>query len=484
MAEITRRDFFTGAGALGAVTAVGTIGGINVVKVADASPAASAAGDGETAAAAIPTEVPTDATLELDMDYDAAKKPNGFTDPVRLITDIPAEELDRLLQEESEVTEDYTTPSGKVIPALYVRVRNRFNRLGIGMGSLADEETGWDTIMDNFGEDEAEVYLKAPLFGWFSAADYANQNRADKDEAAQMLDKLASHSIIISTTRGGVKYYALMAPLWGMWEMNMDKFDEDWCTTFNSSLGADFPLAATNCVRPVCHIVPVSPDVVDGDMAPYTNWRDTINNAEKFALSPCQCRLERDVLGTATCTPEEHDRESCISMGEAAEYFIERGIGREITKEEALEKVEGNVKKGMVVEQLFSKKCEVLCQCHSDCCKLLSTYYALGGTGNMMQNISFYELQYDVDTCIKCGACVDQCPMKAITLDPDKGCAMAPQCVRCGQCATVCPVSARSLKAKDTTLELPDDMIDDYHEYSRLRMAEGYIQDFVPGKNA
>lgn len=71
--------------------------------------------------------------------------------------------------------------------------------------------------------------------------------------------------------------------------------------------------------------------------------------------------------------------------------------------------------------------------------------------------------------------------MVAITLGDDGVCVMDQKCIRCGQCAVVCPVGARSLSAKPTEqlIELPDDMIDDYRQFAQIRMAEGYIQDFV-----
>lgn len=115
--------------------------------------------------------------------------------------------------------------------------------------------------------------------------------------------------------------------------------------------------------------------------------------------------LEKTVTGTNVCDDAHKDRtETCISVGEIAQFFIERGIGREITRDEAVETIEASIDAGLVVEQLFSKRCEVICQCHGDCCKLLTTYVALGGASNMMENISNYNLAYDKDACIGCGA--------------------------------------------------------------------------------
>lgn len=52
--------------------------------------------------------------------------------------------------------------------------------------------------------------------------------------------------------------------------------------------------------------------------------------------------------------------------------------------------------------------------------------------------------EVDEDTCISCGACVDACPVDAITLD-DKAKIDADTCTECGACVDECPVDAISL---------------------------------------
>ena len=46
------------------------------------------------------------------------------------------------------------------------------------------------------------------------------------------------------------------------------------------------------------------------------------------------------------------------------------------------------------------------------------------------------------DKCEKCGDCVDECPVEAISEGPDKYTIDADSCVDCGSCAEVCPVAA------------------------------------------
>jgi ferredoxin len=50
----------------------------------------------------------------------------------------------------------------------------------------------------------------------------------------------------------------------------------------------------------------------------------------------------------------------------------------------------------------------------------------------------------DEDTCISCGACVDVCPVDAITME-DKAVIDADTCTDCGACVDECPVDAISL---------------------------------------
>ncbi len=46
------------------------------------------------------------------------------------------------------------------------------------------------------------------------------------------------------------------------------------------------------------------------------------------------------------------------------------------------------------------------------------------------------------DDCINCGACLDACPVEAITAGDDKHVIDADTCIDCGACAEACPVDA------------------------------------------
>jgi len=48
------------------------------------------------------------------------------------------------------------------------------------------------------------------------------------------------------------------------------------------------------------------------------------------------------------------------------------------------------------------------------------------------------------DECISCGACVDECPVEAISEGEDQYVIDADTCTDCGACVEVCPTEAIS----------------------------------------
>jgi len=48
----------------------------------------------------------------------------------------------------------------------------------------------------------------------------------------------------------------------------------------------------------------------------------------------------------------------------------------------------------------------------------------------------------DSDSCVGCGACVDECPVSAISLNDEVASVDDSLCTECGACVDVCPTGA------------------------------------------
>ncbi|MBN2560246.1 MAG: 4Fe-4S binding protein [Phycisphaerae bacterium] len=51
----------------------------------------------------------------------------------------------------------------------------------------------------------------------------------------------------------------------------------------------------------------------------------------------------------------------------------------------------------------------------------------------------------DVEKCTGCGACVDVCPVEAITLNDEKAAVDQENCTDCAVCVAECPTEAISV---------------------------------------
>lgn len=402
------------------------------------------------------------------------------------------EEAQDFLYNQQRATEDYVADDGTVIPAIYLDLRNRWNRLGLGNGSAVDDGSShyWDLMRYLFTEEEAAKYMELPIYKLFTANDYHAVSGRPEEECAQICDDFARKGVLPRFVRAGVPYYYLTNQLLGQ-PMYYDNPE------FMANLGNAAPDATRlqyDQGTPTYQVSPVSVDVVaETEILPYDDWRATIERNEKFVVTPCVCRSMQATFSGDTSWMDDMDARyddgtgnplrihTCLAMGELAEYYAWEGYGKEISKDEAFAIVEQSADEDMVIEHFYGKGSEVICQCHVDTCFLLGALRAMNGQGDAVVAMSNYNLELDKDACIKCGACVDRCTMHSVTMGEDGYPQMDAACARCGQCAVTCPAAARTLvaKAPEDQLVLPDNLLDDWYEKAKYRAEKGTIYDFV-----
>lgn len=395
-----------------------------------------------------------------------------------------SDELKQAVLNESEVTSDLTMSDGTVIPAVYVRMRNRINRIGKGIGSIPNANS-YQMIMELWSEEDAENYLKMPLHQVFTAANYAVAAGISEEKAAEILEDQAHRNLIWRMVRAGLPTYALMPYINGFWEFgeldralhgtaeDVFKFDTLGISGTDPNTTGGF-----DTTFPLFRSYPISKDVVDsGELDVYSDWRAIIKRHKTVTVSPCQCRTMWNALGVSY--PEDHPMNTCLSLGEMAEYFIENDIGKQITPDEAIAIVEDAIAHGMVPEAICAKNPDIICCCHSESCGNLMGFRGVNGQGNCAKYYNAYTLEYDKDKCLKCGLCVTKCPMHSITQGEDGYVVVDDACVRCGQCVPSCPGKARILKAQPEYPELPEDYVDCNLYFAKDRMQRGQLVDFT-----
>ena len=395
------------------------------------------------------------------------------------------EEIDAALLNQTMVTEDYTFPSGKTIPAVYINLRNKLMRLGTGLGAQVEEnERAWDFIMMLYTEEDAARILDMPLYQVFSPRDYAILSGCSIDEAEEILADMADRTLIIERTRGGDKFYELMNMEFGWWEWNLERWDDEgFIANHETAFAFNNGLSNAFFLEPYLITMPPTADVIEGgEFLPYTSWEDVIRSHEIMCTVPCACRtagLKRGDRSEENI--KQYNCDTCFCFGDVAEMMIEKGVGRQLTREEAIENIKSNIAIGTVTQALWAKDQMVICQCDGEQCTNLGVYRNIGAfVPGLTSRASLYTRAYDKETCIGCGTCIDRCNLAALSLDEEGKIAVTEACVRCGQCAYVCPAQAVKLVPMEGEYPMPeDDFMEKSRRLARVHYVDGDIVDFL-----
>ncbi|MBF0119591.1 MAG: 4Fe-4S binding protein [Desulfobacterales bacterium] len=191
--------------------------------------------------------------------------------------------------------------------------------------------------------------------------------------------------------------------------------------------------------RPFTRVVPVEKSIDAGKvqvLAP-ENVRKIIESSTRIAVTKCTCRLSMKRCDAPI--------EVCLQINRGADYTIERGSGREITKEEALEIINQSEQSGLV--HVTMNKADVghfICNCCGCCCQSFSL---LISNGLSLCDPSRYRPEIDSESCVGCGVCEDRCWFDAIAVGSDGLSVLTVEkCLGCGQCVIACPNNSITFK--------------------------------------
>lgn len=213
-----------------------------------------------------------------------------------------------------------------------------------------------------------------------------------------------------------------------LWQKYMD---EEW---------PDYSRLVEKLPRPFTRVIPIEKTVeAKNQVLSFESVSEIIEKTHRVALTKCTCRV----------TAHKCDRpvEACLQVGKAADYTIERGTGREITKQEAMAIVRQAEDAGLV-HLTVNKASEFtfICNCCECCCLFLPL---LIKEGRKLCDPSRFQSNVLMDKCSGCRLCVDQCSFNAITMISSPSAEVAEvnpeKCMGCGLCALVCPDDAIKL---------------------------------------
>lgn len=210
-----------------------------------------------------------------------------------------------------------------------------------------------------------------------------------------------------------------------------DYTDQEW-TDYAKKIEAFVPQAPIRVIP-----VNVTMEAASRILA-FDDVRKVVEGAKALAVTRCTCRVI-----ARRC---EHPVEVCIQVNRAADYAVQRGTGRAITRGEALEILRRCEEEGLVhVVDNRRDVDHVICNCCECCCMNWPPVRA--GVKRFVVP-SRFAARVEVDLCSGCETCVERCYFDAIGMEGQGDTALVDpeKCMGCGLCAVTCPTGAISLE--------------------------------------
>jgi H+/Na+-translocating ferredoxin:NAD+ oxidoreductase subunit B len=294
-----------------------------------------------------------------------------------------------------------------------------------------------------FSEEDASLFL-AMSHNLETPDAVAKRLERPVKETAVQLDAMAERGLLFRLKKGAGSRYGAIPFVHGLFEfqvMNLEReltemvdqyFEEGFEKTMQD--GADYFL------RPI----PVGKSVdIRHNVASYDDAVEILKSKPSIVVTDCICRKSQQTMDKGCGKPLE----ACFMFGSMGRYYLDRGIGREISLDQGIEILERCRDAGLVTQPATAQNPSGMCNCCGDCCGVLRSLNRHPKPAELV--IANHLALVDADLCTGCENCLDRCQMGALSMNDD-GLAEVDgdRCIGCGLCVTDCPEEAIRLLAK------------------------------------
>lgn len=227
---------------------------------------------------------------------------------------------------------------------VYDKLRERLDMFPQGF-SKTESGVELEILKRLFKPEEAEIMLQLkPLPE--KLADIAQRVDKDEKELGEMLYDMSKRGLIMRWRAPNDDMYYFLIP-WaiGIFEFQLNNLSRENVDLFEKYYHEGMVPTWKNRKAGMMRVIPVQKEIEGKtEIHPYEKVSEIIEKHTKFAVADCICRKVAKIQGHGCGKLME----ACMSFGPAAEFYIENGLGREISKEEAKQILEKAEEDGLI----------------------------------------------------------------------------------------------------------------------------------------
>ncbi|TFG06215.1 MAG: 4Fe-4S dicluster domain-containing protein [Promethearchaeota archaeon] len=355
---------------------------------------------------------------------------------------------------------------------IYRKLQQHLNKMPVGFPAT---ESGVEIrlLKQLFTPKEAEIAIKLNYTPESLKRIYRRVKKSgfSLEEMEKILDGMASKGSINHGNIGGDKVYCNAFLAIGMYEYQLDRLTEEFVRDFHQYVDEAY-LEEFHRLTPQIRVIPIEQSLTpENVVATYNDVRKIVENAgEPIAVAECICKKGQDLIGEPC--KQTKMREICFSFRSGAQFYMDMGFARPISKEETLRILKEAEEDGLILQTGNSQKPNFICCCCTCCCGLLRAEKKVEKPAKLVLNNYFAEI--NPESCTGCGMCVNTCQMDALFLEDGISKVNHDRCIGCGNCVAICPEEAINLARKEeihvppkNTYALYMDLIDKKAEASQ-----------------
>ena len=289
-----------------------------------------------------------------------------------------------------------------------------------------------------------------------------DKSRVTMDELERALDRMAEKGSIGRMKTADRKLYCMIPFAVGMYESQVDRLTKDFARDAKLYIDGEFGDEMYRTKIPQLRTVPVRRSIPVPEkfaVSSYDDIRSIIENVDgRIAVINCICRQTRSLIGESCARTDLH--ETCIVFRGTADAVTGAGIGRSLSKDEALALLDKAQEAGLVLQPENAQHPSYVCCCCGDCCGILTTVKRFPHPAELYA--SNYYAEIDPELCTGCEICVSRCQLDAITILDGVAVVDLDRCIGCGNCVACCEFDASQLRKKEAETVPPRDTVDLY----------------------